>query len=63
MFSQLIEGLKTRIAEHSRKFVKHLVGKQEGVFAVNDADEQFAGKTLRVLVGSHQNGGVENDLH
>ena len=49
--------------EHSCQFVEHLIGEQEGVFAVNDGDKQFAGKAVRVLVGSNQNRRVENDLH
>jgi hypothetical protein len=62
-FRQIVECLQSRVTEHSRKFVQHLIGEQERVFAVNEGDKQFAREAVRALVGSNQNRGIENDLH
>jgi hypothetical protein len=33
------------------------------MFALDNAGQQLAAKTVRVFMGPNENGGVENDLH
>jgi hypothetical protein len=33
------------------------------MLALDDANEQFPGETMGMLIGSNQDGGVEDDLH
>jgi hypothetical protein len=63
IFREAKEFLQSRVAKHSRKLVKHLIGKQEHMIAFDEAGQQFAGKTGRLIISPNENGVVENYLH
>jgi len=63
IFGEAKEFLQTGVTKHRRKLVKHLVRKQQHMFALDNAGQQLAAKTVRVFMGPNENGGVENDLH